>query len=65
MQLLAAVVARHPNSMRFEIDRVEATIPPEEFAANYYLPQIPVVVAGIARHWPAARLWSRSVSLKS
>lgn len=57
--MLDAMVARHPDSTRFEIDRVDATIPPEEFAVKYYLPQIPVVVTGVARHWPAERLWSQ------
>jgi hypothetical protein len=56
--MLDAMVARHPDSTRFEVERVDATITPEEFAVKYYLPQLPVVVAGLARHWPAVRLWS-------
>jgi len=56
--MLDAMVTHHPDLTRFEVDRVDATITPEEFAVKYYLPQIPVVVAGLARHWPAVRLWS-------
>ena len=58
MQSLDRLDAGHPKSTRLEIDRVEATITPEEFAARYYLPQRPAVVAGIAGDWRASRLWS-------
>src|SRR6266516_4167243 len=66
--MLDSRVARHPDSTRFKIDTVDATIAPEEFAVKYYLPQIPVVVAGVARNWPAMRLWSQhylSTNLKA
>jgi Cupin-like domain len=58
MQLLHSVIHHHPNSRYFEIDRVKKNISPEEFAAKYYLPQVPVAIIGIALDWPAVRLWT-------
>jgi hypothetical protein len=58
MPPLDRLAARSPVATRFEIDRVEATIAPEQFVTRYYLPQTPVIVTGVARDWPAVSRWS-------
>ncbi len=39
------------------VDKVES-ISPAEFRANYYLPQKPLVITGIAKKWPAYTKWT-------
>lgn len=40
-----------------KINTVE-TITPEEFKSNYYVPQKPVVITGLAKRWPAYTRWT-------
>ncbi len=39
------------------VDRVE-TISPADFRKNYYLPKRPLVIAGLAKDWPAVKRWT-------
>ena len=39
------------------VDRVES-ISGEDFRNNYYYPQKPVVITGLAKQWPAYQKWS-------
>ncbi len=39
------------------VDKVES-ISPAEFRANYYLPQKPLVITGLAKKWPAYTKWT-------
>jgi hypothetical protein len=39
------------------VDRVE-TISAEEFKEQYYDPMIPLVITGLAKHWPAYEKWN-------
>ncbi|MEP7230553.1 MAG: cupin-like domain-containing protein [Ginsengibacter sp.] len=39
------------------VDKVES-ISPAEFRTNYYLPQKPLVITGLARQWPAYTKWT-------
>ena len=39
------------------IDRIE-NISPEDFKKNYYLPQKPLVITGLAKKWPAYKKWN-------
>ena len=42
----------------FEIAREPATISFEEFEAKYLLPEIPVIIEGVATDWPARTSWT-------
>jgi hypothetical protein len=39
------------------IDTVE-NIQPADFKNNYYIPQKPLVITGLAKEWPAYKKWS-------
>ena len=39
------------------IDTVE-NIQPADFKKNYYIPQKPLVITGLAKEWPAYKKWS-------
>jgi hypothetical protein len=39
------------------VDR-RADLPSDRFTADYLIPQLPVVLAGAVRHWPAVAKWS-------
>jgi cupin-like protein len=65
MKTTDSTTARHPHSKCIEVDRVTAQITPEHFVNRYYLPQIPVIIQGVVRDWPAARLWTPEFLLAS
>lgn len=48
----------HPSPSAFEIDRIPAHAPVEEFEARHYLSQWPAVVTGVTEAWAAPRRWT-------
>ena len=44
----------------FEIHRVGREISYEEFYAQYFIPEVPVVIEQLGKDWPACKKWSRS-----
>ena len=42
----------------FEVARVDADIGHEEFRKSFVEPELPVIVQGVGRHWPARKKWT-------
>jgi len=40
-----------------DVDKVEE-ISPDDFKNNYYLPKKPLIITGLAKHWPAYEKWN-------
>jgi hypothetical protein len=51
--------------VRFEVPRVSSDVDPREFIDKYYVPRRPVVIEGVASHWPASRDWTRDYLMET
>nr|WP_320135367.1 cupin-like domain-containing protein [uncultured Amphritea sp.] len=50
--------SQYQNSGLFDIARASSDISFEEFSDNYFTPEIPVVIEGIGKDWPARQRWN-------